>query len=150
MYHKIHLSLEVYVYQTGTKGAVTQGAANKRQICSKFAGFCFEALLIAQSKIRQIWSNLCEIYLQIWPKLAEFGQNWPDLHQFRTNVIKFGGFRFAQSKALQNGNLQICCKLVVCLRPPLLRPPVFRFEWGDTLTWISCNATRYFSTSYIM
>ena len=40
--------------QTGTKGAVAKGAVNKRQICSKFAGFCFEALLIAPSEIRQI------------------------------------------------------------------------------------------------
>ena len=42
------------VDQTRIQGAVAKGAANKRQICSKFAGFYFEALLIAQSEIRQI------------------------------------------------------------------------------------------------
>ena len=55
MYVRTYVRMYVVcMYQTGTKGAVTKGAVNKRQFCSKFAGFCFETFLIVQSEIRQI------------------------------------------------------------------------------------------------
>ena len=81
----------VGMFQTRTEGAVTKGAVDKRQICSEFAGFCFEPLLpVSKQLICVGLPTGCRVYLaqnrflffrslQIRPNLAGFGQNWPDL-----------------------------------------------------------------------